>query len=47
MIDDAISEFQDILRKELNGLEFEVKIEIDEEKCLDERTLIDNSIKSV
>ncbi|CAK59852.1 unnamed protein product (macronuclear) [Paramecium tetraurelia] len=47
VIEDAISEFQDILRKELNGLEFEVKIDIDEDKCLDERALIDNSIKSV
>lgn len=47
VIDDAIEEFKGILRAELNGLEFDVTIEVDEDKCLDERILKDNSIRTV
>lgn len=35
------------MRKELFGLEFEVSIEVDEDKCLEERSLHDNALKHV
>lgn len=46
-MEDAKTEFQDIVRKELFGLEWKLVIEVDHHKFLDERVLHDNSMKTI